>query len=185
MLDFLGLHSATGDPAAAEVPRSRTPLPGMPGSGSGSAASFIQSDDETALSENCLNTPGASSASAWSGSPRPCWSRMAAPRDTAQVLRGAWGCHPAVEESEIRRHPAAIAPHRAARAVPGRSIAPRARHLPEADVDAQLAVLRSDAAPGGWRRRASRPAAPGSEEATQLGLETLHKGDPAPANSGW
>ena len=44
---------------------------------------------------------------------------------------------------------------------------------PEADVDAQLAVLRSERNAGGGAP--GHPAAPGSEEATQLGLETLQR----------
>ena len=81
------------------------------------------------------------------------------------------GLSPAVEESEaggIRL--------RRTTAVPGSArpvySAPRTAP-PEADVDAQLAVLRSERNAGGGAP--GHPAAPGSEEATQLGLETLQR----------
>ena len=96
----------------------------------------------------------------------------AAPRETAQVLRGL-GLSPAVEESE-----AGVVRLRRTTAVPGSArpvySAPRTAP-PEADVDAQLAVLRSERPAARRRRRASRRRHPGSEEATQLGLETLQK----------
>ncbi len=95
----------------------------------------------------------------------------AAPRDTAQVLRSL-GLSPSVEEAEaggIRL--------RRTTAVPGSArpvyTAPRTAP-PEADVDAQLAVLRSER-PAAGGAVGHPAAAPGSEEATQLGLETLQK----------
>ena len=167
MLDFLGLHSATAIPqplkyliedTAARHARLRV----------GSAASFIQSDDEMALLE-LLNSPGAASLGLVRIAPTVLVS-PAAPRETAQLLRSL-GLSPAVDESEaggIRL--------RRTSAVPGsvRPVysAPRTAP-PEADVDAQLAVLRSERTGGGASLHPA--AAPGSEEATQLGLETLQK----------
>ena len=168
MLEFLGLHSATAIPqplkyliedTAARHARLRV----------GSAASFIQSDDETALLE-LLNTPGASGLGLVRLAPTVLVSH-AAPRDTAHVLRSL-GLSPSVEESEaggIRL--------RRTTAVPGSArpvySAPRTAP-PDADVDAQLAVLRSER-PAAGGAVGHPAAAPGSEEATQLGLETLQK----------
>ncbi len=168
MLDFLGLHSATAIPqplkyliedTAARHARLRV----------GSAASFIQSDDEMALLE-LLNSPGAAGLGLVRIAPTVLVSH-AAPRETAHLLRGL-GLSPAVDESEsggIRL--------RRTTAVPGsvRPVysAPRTAP-PEADVDAQLAVLRSERTAAGGAS-VLPPAAPGSEEATQLGLETLQK----------
>lgn len=168
MLEFLGLHSATAIPqplkyliedTAARHAKLRV----------GSAASFIQSDDETALLE-LLNTPGASGLGLVRLAPTVLVSH-AAPRDTAHVLRSL-GLSPSVEESEsggIRL--------RRTTAVPGSArpvySAPRTAP-PEADVDAQLAVLRSER-PAAGGAVGHPAAAPGSEEATQLGLETLQK----------
>ncbi|HET9349495.1 MAG TPA: helicase-associated domain-containing protein, partial [Arthrobacter sp.] len=124
MLDFLGLHSATAIPqplkyliedTAARHARLRV----------GSAASFIQSDDEMALLE-LLNTPGAAGLGLVRIAPTVLVSH-AAPRETAQLLRSL-GLSPAVDDSES----------------------------------------------GGIRLRRTT-AVPGSEEATQLGLETLQK----------
>ena len=135
----------------------------------GSAASFIQSDDEMALLE-LLNTPGAAGLGLVRIAPTVLVSH-AAPREAAQLLRSL-GLSPAVDESEsggIRL--------RRTTAVPGsvRPVysAPRTAP-PEADVDAQLAVLRSERTAAGGAS-VLPPAAPGSEEATQLGLETLQK----------
>ncbi|MET1063833.1 MAG: helicase-associated domain-containing protein [Arthrobacter sp.] len=168
MLEFLTLHSATAIPqplqyliedTAARHARLRV----------GSAASFIQSDDETALLE-LLNMPGAAGLGLVRVAPTVLISH-AAPREAAHVLRSL-GLSPAVEESEsgglrLRRTPA---PPGAARPVYS---APRTAPA-EADVDAQLAVLRSE--PSAAASTAGHPAAvPGSEEATQLGLETLQK----------
>lgn len=168
MLDFLRQHSATAIPqplsyliedTAARHARLRV----------GAAASFIQSDDETALLE-LLNSSAASGLGLARLAPTVLIS-SAAPRDTAQVLRSI-GLSPAVEEPE-----SAILRLRRSAAGPGSTrpvyTAPRTAP-PEADVDAQLAVLRSGrpaaGAPGG-----TPAAAPGSEAATQLGLETLLK----------
>jgi hypothetical protein len=168
LLEFLRLHSATDIPqplryliedTAARHARLRV----------GSAASFIQSDDEAALLE-LLNAPAAAGLGLVRLAPTVLVSH-AAPREAAQALR-ALGLSPAVEESEsgllrLRRTPASPGSVRPVYSAP--RTAP-----PEADVDAQLAVLRADRPPGGGT--GSRPAAaPGSEEATQLGLETLQK----------
>ncbi|XAS64677.1 helicase-associated domain-containing protein [Micrococcaceae bacterium Sec5.8] len=166
LLDFLSQHSATAIPqplkyliedTAARHARLRV----------GSAASFIQSDDETALLE-LLNTPGAAGLGLVRIAPTVLLSH-AAPRETAQLLRSL-GLAPAVDESEaagvrLRRTVAAPGSVRPVYSAP--RTAP-----PEADVDAQLAVLRNETAAAGG----GHPAlAPGSEEATQIGLETLQK----------
>ncbi|MEC5192040.1 MULTISPECIES: helicase-associated domain-containing protein [unclassified Arthrobacter] len=166
LLDFLSQHSATAIPqplkyliedTAARHARLRV----------GSAASFIQSDDETALLE-LLNTPGAAGLGLVRIAPTVLLSH-AAPRETAQLLRSL-GLSPAVDESEaggvrLRRTVAAPGSVRPVYSAP--RTAP-----PEADVDAQLAVLRNETAAAGG----GQPAlAPGSEEATQIGLETLQK----------
>lgn len=167
LLEFLRLHSATAIPqpltyliedTAARHARLRV----------GSAASFIQSDDETALLE-LLNTPAASGLGLIKVAPTVLISHTA-PRETAQVLRGL-GLSPAVEDSE-----SGLVRLRRSTAVPGSArpiySAPRTAP-PEADVEAQLAILRAEppAASTGGRPAAAR----GSEEATQLGLETLQK----------
>ncbi|MCU1555117.1 MAG: hypothetical protein JWM13_2603, partial [Arthrobacter sp.] len=167
LLDFLRQHSATAIPqplsyliedTAARHARLRV----------GAAASFIQSDDETALLE-LLNAAAASGLALARIAPTVLISH-APPRETAQLLRSL-GLSPAVEEAE-----SAVVRLRRSTAVPGGArpvyTAPRTAP-PEADVDAQLAVLRGGRpaadGPGG------HPAAQGSEEATQLGLETLLK----------
>ena len=167
MLEFLGLHSATAIPqplkyliedTASRHARLRI----------GSAATFIQSDDETALLE-LLNTPGASALGLVRIAPTVLVSR-AAPRETAQVLRHL-GLSPAMEETDaggvrLRRTTAVSGSSRPVYSAP--RTAP-----PEADVDAQLAVLRTDRPSGSSNGQTA--VLPGSEEATQLGLETLQK----------
>jgi predicted DNA-binding transcriptional regulator YafY len=87
----------------------------------------------------------------------------------------ALGLSPAVEEPE-----SALVRLRRTTAVPGSGrpvySAPRTAP-PEADVDAQLAVLRSAKASHGGNGNGSHRPTPGTtgEEATQLGLETLQK----------
>ncbi len=168
LLDFLRLHSATAIPqplsyliedTAARHARLRV----------GTAASFIQSDDETALLE-LLNTSAVSGLGLVEIAPTVLISH-APPRETAHVLRGL-GLSPAVEESE-----SGLVRLRRSTAAPGSTrpiySAPRTAP-PEADVYAQLAVLRAERPAGSGT--ASHPAAArGSEEATQLGLETLQK----------
>ena len=167
ILDFLRRYSATAVPqplqylvedTAARHGKLRV----------GAAASFIQSDDEAALSELCREA-AASSLGLVRIAPTVLVS-MASPRQTALVLRGL-GLSPAVEEAGsavVRLNRTAPLPGT------GRPVysAPRTA-LPDADVTAQLAILRSHAEHGA-SPNGSRPAA-GGEEATQLGLETLHK----------
>jgi hypothetical protein len=169
ILDFLRQHSATAVPqplqyliedTAARHSRLRV----------GAAASFIQCEDETALLE-LLNAPATAGLGLVRIAPTVVVSN-AAPRETAQILRGL-GLAPVLEE-------AASAVVRLRRSTPGAGsgrpvyTAPRTAP-PEADIDAQLAVLRGNGsrAPGSGAH--SPAAAPGSEEATQLGLETLLK----------
>jgi hypothetical protein len=99
----------------------------------------------------------------------------AAPRDTVQVLKSL-GLAPVLEETA-----AASAVLRLRRSTvasgSGRPVytAPRTAP-PEGDIDAQLAVLRNNGSPGPSANGTHSPAAArGSEEATQLGLETLLK----------
>lgn len=168
LLDFLRGHSATAVPqpleyliedTAARHARLRV----------GPASSFIQSEDETALLE-LLNTPAASGLSLVRIAPTVLVS-PAAPRETAQVLRGL-GLSPAVDDSgstvvRLRRSTAAAGSTRPVYTAPRTAPA-------EADVDAQLGALRdgraAGAPPGGVPQ-----AAPAGEAATQLGLETLQK----------
>ncbi|MGY2743649.1 helicase-associated domain-containing protein [Pseudarthrobacter sp. O4] len=168
LLDFLRQHSATDIPqplsyliedTAARHASLRV----------GAAASFIQSDDETALLE-LLNTSAAAGLGLTRIAPTVLISQ-AAPRETAQLLRSL-GLSPALEEPE-----SAVLRLRRGTAVPGSArpvyTAPRTAP-PAADVDAQLSVLRSGRPAAGGS--GGHPAAsPGSEEATQLGLETLLK----------
>jgi hypothetical protein len=167
LLDFLREHSATAIPqplsyliedTAARHARLRV----------GAAASFIQSDDETALLE-LLNAAPASGLGLAHIAPTVLISH-APPRETAQLLRSL-GLSPAVEESG-----SAIVRLRRNTAAPGSArpvyTAPRTAPL-DADVDAQLAALRGGRPPADGT--AGHSAAQGSEEATQLGLETLLK----------
>ncbi len=170
MLDFLREHSATAVPQPLQyliedtsVRHSRLRV--------GAAASFIQSEDEEALTE-LLHTPAAAPLGLVRIAPTVLVS-PSAPREAAQILRGL-GLSPVVQESEsaavrLRRHAPASANGRPVYTAP--RTAP-----PDADVDAQLLVLRSNgthAASSSGSHPA--PAAPGSEAATQLGLETLQK----------
>lgn len=168
LLDFLRQHSATAIPqplsyliedTAARHASLRV----------GAASSFIQSDDETALLE-LLNTSAASGLGLARIAPTVLISH-AGPRETAQLLRSL-GLSPAVEETEsaVLRLRRSSAPPASARPV---YTAPRIAP-PEADVDAQLAVLRSGR-PAAGKPGGHSATAPGGEEATQLGLETLQK----------
>ncbi|XAS68367.1 helicase-associated domain-containing protein [Micrococcaceae bacterium Sec5.7] len=171
LLDFLRQHSATAVPqpleylvedTAARHGRLRV----------GNAASFIQSDDEAALMELAGESNAASLGLARIA-PTVLISH-APPRETAHVLRGL-GLSPSVEEGE----PAVVRLRRTT-AVPSSTRpvyrAPRTAP-PEADVDAQLAVLRNlgPAAGGSSNGRPAAAKVTGGEEATQLGLETLQK----------
>ncbi|WP_346960620.1 helicase-associated domain-containing protein [uncultured Arthrobacter sp.] len=174
LLDFLREHSATAVPqplqyliedTAARHARLRV----------GPAASFIHSEDETALLE-LLSTPAASGLGLVRIAPTVLVSH-AAPREAAQLLRSL-GLSPAVEEAD-----SATVRLRRSTAAPGsaRPVYTAPRTAPaDADVDAQLAVLRDGgSAPGaaapGARGAAGASGASGGEAATQLGLETLQK----------
>ncbi len=168
LLDFLREHSATAIPqplqyliedTAARHARLRV----------GAAASFIQSEDETALLE-LLNTPAASGLGLVRIAPTVLVSHTA-PREAAALLRSL-GLSPAVDDSgavRLRRSTAAPGSARPVYTAP--------RNAPaDADVDAQLGVLR-DGGSGSEATTAGRGAAavPGGEAATQLGLETLQR----------
>lgn len=170
LLDFLREHSATAVPqplqyliedTSARHARLRV----------GPASSFIQSEDETALLE-LLNTPAASGLGLVRIAPTVLISHTA-PREAAQLLRGL-GLSPAVDDNGS----GAVRLGRST-ALPGgtRPVYTAPRTAPaDADIDAQLAVLRNGvslpaaAAPGG-----SGAGSTGGETATQLGLETLQK----------
>jgi len=170
LLEFLREHSATAVPqpleyliedTAARHARLRV----------GTAASFIQSEDETSLLE-LLNTPAAAGLALVRIAPTVLVS-PAAPREAAQVLRGL-GLSPALEDTG-----SAVVRLRRSTAAPGSSrpvyTAPRTAPA-DADVDAQLAVLRDGRTPpAGGAPEGRGTAAPGAEAATQLGLETLQK----------
>lgn len=171
LLEFLREHSATAVPqplqyliedTAARHARLRV----------GPAACFIQSEDETALLE-LMNSSAASSLGLLRIAPTVLVS-PAAPREAAQALRGL-GLSPALDDSgsavlRLRRSTAAAGGARPVYTAPRTAPA-------DADIDAQLAVLRDGRVPGDAGRPEGRtgPHAPGGEAATQLGLETLQK----------
>jgi hypothetical protein len=170
ILGFLRQHSATAVPqplqylvedTAARHGKLRV----------GAATSFIQSDDEAALSE-LAGEAAASSLGLVRIAPTVLVS-TASPRQTALVLRGL-GLSPAVDDpGSAVVHLNRTAPLQGSTR-PVYS-APRTAP-PDADVDAQLAVLRSHAADAGTGANGAHPAfAGGAEEATQLGLETLRR----------
>lgn len=167
LLEFLREHSATAVPqplqylvedTASRHGRLRV----------GTAASYIQSDDEAAVLELA-----AESKAAGLGLARIAPTVListAPPRETAQVLRGL-GLSPSVDHDE----PGVVRLRRTT-GVPGgaRPVYTAPRTAPaEDEVDAQLAVLRHRRA----EATGTHPsAAPGSgEAATQLGLETLQR----------
>ena len=125
----------------------------------GTSASFIQSDDETAISD-LLAEARTSVLSLVRIAPTVLTS-SASPKETARVLREL-GLSPAVQEAEP-----AVVRFKRTTAVPGSArpvyTAPRTAP-PDDDVDAQLLVLR--------QYRGVRSEA-GGEASTQLGLETL------------
>ncbi|WP_284974167.1 helicase-associated domain-containing protein [Arthrobacter sp. efr-133-TYG-104] len=127
----------------------------------GTSASFIQSDDETAIMD-LLREARTSALSLVRIAPTVLTS-SASPRETARVLREL-GLSPALQEAE----PAVV---RFKRTAPGPGsvrpvyTAPRTAP-PDDDVEAQLSVL---------RRQQPAPADSTGETATQLGLETLQK----------
>ncbi|WGM21580.1 helicase-associated domain-containing protein [Paenarthrobacter sp. OM7] len=125
----------------------------------GTSASFIQSDDETAITD-LLREARTSALSLVRIAPTVLTS-SASPREAARVLREL-GLSPAVQEAEP-----AVVRFKRTTAVPGSArpvyTAPRTAP-PDDDVDAQLSVLR--------QHRGVRSEAAG-EASTQLGLETL------------
>ena len=175
LLEFLQTHSATAvpqplqylvDDTASRHGRLRV----------GAAASFIQSDDEDALVE-LLNNSNAAALGLVRLGPTVLVS-PAALRETADVLRGL-GLAPAVEGQE----PAAGRARRnTALSGGGRPVYTAPRTAPaDADVDAQLAVLRQGRVRGAGNGAEGSGLAGGEkheaarEEATQLELETLQK----------
>ena len=125
----------------------------------GTSASFIQSDDETAITD-LLREARTSALSLVRIAPTVLTS-SASPRETARVLREL-GLSPAVQEAEP-----AVVRFKRTTAVPGSArpvyTAPRTAP-PDDDVEAQLSVL---------RQHRAVPAEATGEAATQLGLETL------------
>ncbi|MBE4717453.1 helicase-associated domain-containing protein [Pseudarthrobacter sp. AB1] len=167
LLEFLREHSATAVPqpleylvedTASRHGRLRV----------GTAASFIQSDDEATVLELA-----AESKAAGLGLARIAPTVListAPPRETAQVLRGL-GLSPSVDQAQ----PGVVRLRRIA-GVPGstRPVYTAPRTAPaEDDVAAQLAVLRNGRSEANGNHP---PAVPGTgETATQLGLETLQR----------
>jgi len=125
----------------------------------GTSASFIQSDDETAITD-LLQEARTSVLSLVRIAPTVLTS-SASPRETARVLREL-GLSPAVQEAEP-----AVVRFKRTTAVPGSArpvyTAPRTAP-PDEDVEAQLSVL---------RQHRGVPAEAAGEASTQLGLETL------------
>jgi len=125
----------------------------------GTSASFIQSDDETAITD-LLREARTSALSLVRIAPTVLTS-SASPRETARVLREL-GLSPAVQEAET-----AVVRFKRTTALPGSArpvyTAPRTAP-PEDDVEAQLSVL---------RQHRAVPAETTGEASTQLGLETL------------
>ncbi|MGY4541437.1 hypothetical protein ACVWY0_001346 [Arthrobacter sp. UYNi723] len=167
LLEFLREHSATAVPqpleylvedTASRHGRLRV----------GTAASFIQSDDEATVLELA-----AESKAAGLGLARIAPTVListAPPRETAQVLRGL-GLSPSVDQAEpgvvrLRRNTSVSGSARPVYTAPRTAPA-------EDDVAAQLAVLRNRRAEANGHHAI---AVPGSgEAATQLGLETLQR----------
>lgn len=158
LLAFLRKHSAT------EVPQPLAYLIQDTASRHGrlrigTSASFIQSDDETAISD-LLQEARTSVLSLVRIAPTVLTS-SASPRETARVLREL-GLSPAVQEAEP-----AVVRFKRTTAVPGSArpvyTAPRTAP-PDDDVEAQLTVL---------RQHRGVPAEATGEASTQLGLETL------------
>ncbi|MGR0158749.1 helicase-associated domain-containing protein [Paenarthrobacter nitroguajacolicus] len=125
----------------------------------GTSASFIQSDDETAITD-LLREARTSALSLVRIAPTVLTS-SASPRETARVLREL-GLSPAVQEPEP-----AVVRFKRTTALPGSArpvyTAPRTAP-PDDDVEAQLSVL---------RQHRAVPAEATGEASTQIGLETL------------
>jgi Helicase conserved C-terminal domain len=158
LLAFLREHSAT------EVPQPLEYLVQDTASRHGrlrvsSSASFIQSDDESAIAE-LLTGDGTAVLGLVRIAPTVLTS-TAGPREVARILRGL-GLSPTVQEAE-----AGVVRLKRTTALPGSArplyAAPRTAP-PDDDVDAQIAVLRQE-----------RPAEATGEARPQLGLETLQK----------
>ena len=126
----------------------------------GTSASFIQSDDETAITD-LLREARTSALSLVRIAPTVLTS-SASPRETARVLREL-GLSPAVQEAEP-----AVVRFKRTTALPGSArpvyTAPRTAP-PEDDVEAQLVCPAADTV--------AVPAETTGEASTQLGLETL------------
>ncbi|GAC1486414.1 MAG: helicase-associated domain-containing protein [Pseudarthrobacter sp.] len=175
LLGFLREHSATAVPqpleylvedTASRHGRLRV----------GTAASFIQSDDEATLLE--LASESRAAALGLARIAPTVLISAAPPRETAQVLRGL-GFSPSVEEPD-----SALVRLRRTTSAPGsaRPVYTAPRTAPaEDDVAAQLAVLRNGRPDGRVEGRSdgngNQPGGPigSGETATQLGLETLQR----------
>ncbi|MBT2512811.1 helicase-associated domain-containing protein [Arthrobacter sp. ISL-30] len=160
LLEFLRQHSATAVPQPLEYLVTDT------ASRHGrlrvaTSASFIQSDDEAALTE-LMHEPGAGSLGLARIAPTVLTS-SASPRETARVLREL-GLSPTVEETEAQ----GVRLRRSTAVVGSRPVYSLPRTAPPQEaVEAQLAVLRQHRAVGGMQGGGN------SEAATQLGLEAL------------
>ncbi|UZX01989.1 hypothetical protein F8G81_04645 [Arthrobacter sp. CDRTa11] len=177
LLEFLREHSATSVPQPLEylvedtaARHGRLHV--------GAAASFIQSDDESTVLELAAESKAAGLR--LSRIAPTVLISSAPPRETAHVLRSL-GLSPSVEESE----PSVVRLRRttgAAGSVRPVYTAPRTAPA-EADVEAQLSLLRhsrpvgtgSRSAPAGAGPSIAAASAESGEAATQLGLETLQR----------
>ncbi|GAA2856690.1 helicase-associated domain-containing protein [Paenarthrobacter ilicis] len=160
LLAFLTEHSAT------EVPQPLAYLVQDTASRHGrlrvgTSASFIQSDDEAAITD--LLREARTSALNLARIAPTVLTSSASPRETARVLREL-GLSPALQEAEP-----AVVRFKRTTAVPGSArpvyTAPRTAP-PEDEMDVQLSVL---------RQHRGVPSGPGGEASTQLGLETLQR----------
>lgn len=160
LLAFLTEHSAT------EVPQPLAYLVQDTASRHGrlrvgASASFIQSDDEAAITD--LLREARTSALNLARIAPTVLTSSASPRETARVLREL-GLSPALQEAEP-----AVVRFKRTTAVPGSArpvyTAPRTAP-PEDEMDVQLSVL---------RQHRGVPSGPDGEASTQLGLETLQR----------
>lgn len=160
LLAFLTEHSAT------EVPQPLAYLVQDTASRHGrlrvgTSASFIQSDDEAAITD--LLREARTSALNLARIAPTVLTSSASPRETARVLREL-GLSPALQEAEP-----AVVRFKRTTAVPGSArpvyTAPRTAP-PEDEMDVQLSVL---------RQHRGVPSGPDGEASTQLGLETLQR----------
>ncbi|WP_405474767.1 helicase-associated domain-containing protein [Paenarthrobacter ilicis] len=160
LLAFLTEHSAT------EVPQPLAYLVQDTASRHGrlrvgTSASFIQSNDEAAITD--LLREARTSALNLARIAPTVLTSSASPRETARVLREL-GLSPALQEAEP-----AVVRFKRTTAVPGSArpvyTAPRTAP-PEDEMDVQLSVL---------RQHRGVPSGPDGEASTQLGLETLQR----------